>query len=360
LASLFVFAFLAINLDAKVIPLPALAPISLQPLPPKEQHVDENSPNLIPLTVFDPPGNPLHSIKLTNKLKTAKNSKSPLFGRWDAHDPGYYTDAFARSLIFPLSAAAYSDDPSLCLKNRFKNATLSKSVRTICDTGDKDEACAGFTALAHYEKAIIISFRGTNGFFQLLNEVNHVVLKEKKPSPIGGLVAYYFHTVFQQIWDAGLKDDVDRLLKEYPTYEIWVTGHSLGGSVASIAATWILNEYNLENERIKLVTFGQPRTGDSEFALSHNMKLPRSYRVTHHRDMVPHVPPEKFESYFHHQSEIWYPKAMSQNSLFVVCNDGESNECSDKNWIDTSISDHLNYFETSVSVYGVGGCAAKL
>lgn len=52
-----------------------------------------------------------------------------------------------------------------------------------------------------------------------------------------------------------------------------VTGHSLGGSVASIAATWILNQYQMDQDRIKLITFGQPRTGDTDYALAHNMKV---------------------------------------------------------------------------------------
>ncbi|KHJ86395.1 hypothetical protein OESDEN_13859 [Oesophagostomum dentatum] len=34
-----------------------------------------------------------------------------------------YSDEFARNFMFPLSAAAYSDDPEHCLANRFANAT---------------------------------------------------------------------------------------------------------------------------------------------------------------------------------------------------------------------------------------------
>jgi hypothetical protein len=40
----------------------------------------------------------------------------------------------------------------------------------------------------------------------------------------------------------------------------------------------------------------------------------------------------------------------------LVCNDGESNECSDKQWLDVSISDHLHYFDKVVSGYGSDGC----
>lgn len=87
-------------------------------------------------------------------------------------------------------------------------------------------------------------------------------------------MAFYFYSVFSQLWEAGLGKDADLLLKQYKDYEIWVTGHSLGGAVASIAATWMLNEYDdIDADRIKLVTFGQPRTGDTDYALAHNLKV---------------------------------------------------------------------------------------
>jgi len=297
------------------------------------------------------------NTKLNAQPAPADKSKPvPRVSRWDAHDPGYYTDELARNFMMPLAAASYADDPSECLRNVFKNATLSKHVLTQCESDNGKELCAGYTALSHSEKAIMVAFRGTDGFLELVTEVNHVVLKKKQPSPVGGNVAYYFHTVFDQLWQNGLKDDLEILLATFPNYEIWVTGHSLGGSVASIAATWMLNEYQLENDRIKLITFGQPRTGDTAYALAHNQRLPRSYRVTHKRDIVPHVPPENFESYYHHESEIWYPQGMKVGDQFLICNDGESKECSDKQWLDVSISDHLHYFDKLISSYGVDGC----
>lgn len=100
-----------------------------------------------------------------------------------------------------------------------------------------------------------------------------MILKKKKPSPLGGKIAYYFYSVFEQIWNKGLRESVVELLNNHPDYEIWITGHSLGGAVGSIAASWILNEYNVESERIKLITFGQPRTGDTSYALAHNKKV---------------------------------------------------------------------------------------
>lgn len=43
--------------------------------------------------------------------------------------------------------------------------------------------------------------------------------------------------------------------------------------------------------------------------------------------------------------------------MLPVCNGGESNECSDKQWVDTSVYDHYHYFEKYVSDYGLSECA---
>lgn len=40
----------------------------------------------------------------------------------------------------------------------------------------------------------------------------------------------------------------------------------MGGALAAIAAAKIIESKSIRSDRIKLVTFGQPRTGDSGFA----------------------------------------------------------------------------------------------
>ena len=68
-----------------------------------------------------------------------------------------------------------------------------------------------------------------------------------------------------------------------------ITGHSLGGALATHAAAHLLSQgINVD----MLYTFGSPRVGDNKFstwfdALLKNTKV----RVTHGRDPVPHLPP---------------------------------------------------------------------
>lgn len=62
---------------------------------------------------------------------------------------------------------------------------------------------------------------------------------------------------------------------------IWITGHSLGGALALLAAARV--------EGIQgLYTYGAPRVGDHEFAAAFPV---RSFRMVHNNDVVPHLPP---------------------------------------------------------------------
>jgi pimeloyl-ACP methyl ester carboxylesterase len=68
-----------------------------------------------------------------------------------------------------------------------------------------------------------------------------------------------------------------------PTHRVIITGHSLGGAVASIIAAHLQDHI----PDLHLVTFGSPRPGGSRF--SKRLKLPH-HRYVHGDDIVPHLP----------------------------------------------------------------------
>lgn len=69
---------------------------------------------------------------------------------------------------------------------------------------------------------------------------------------------------------------------------VWITGHSLGGALASIAASYLLNS----NIRVSgIYTFGAPRVGNDEYRDYLNKRLTYKYwRFMHKSDLVPDVP----------------------------------------------------------------------
>ena len=115
----------------------------------------------------------------------------------------------------------------------------------------------------------------------------------------------YFLDGFNDVWNAGMKDDFLTLKNKNPGYELWVTGHSLGAAMASLGAASISKLGYMPPEKIKLVTFGQPRVGNSSYVDAVDKLISYSFRIVHAHDIVPHLPPKGMLGYFHHRSEIW-------------------------------------------------------
>jgi hypothetical protein len=284
-----------------------------------------------------------------NSLPLKLKDVLPLPGSWDS---------ISRYKMFPLAAGAYSDNPDDCVKNRFKNGLVHKKVKQICGKGYQEpENCFGYTAILNDDKAIAVVFRGTRGFIQLLYEIDRTVFKAKVNTTAGGQVSSYFYSIYQALFDNGLEESLIELSNKYPGYDIWFTGHSLGASLASIAAFEMIAQNKVSANRVKLITFGQPRTGDDTFAAIHDKIVPISYRVTHSSDIVPHLPVEHYANYFHHKSELWYNNDMRTDETYKECDEDESNNCSDGEFWKYSIPAHLTYFTYFVTGYGNNGCA---
>ncbi len=67
---------------------------------------------------------------------------------------------------------------------------------------------------------------------------------------------------------------------------VWITGHSLGGAMATLLARW------LHHEKWKIAgvyTFGQPRAGDDDYAAAYPLEDVH-YRFVNSRDIVPQLP----------------------------------------------------------------------
>jgi hypothetical protein len=65
--------------------------------------------------------------------------------------------------------------------------------------------------------------------------------------------------------------------------ELYVTGHSKGAAEACLYAS-------TRNDVTALYTYGQPRTGDADFAAAVNGSMPNYYRAVNDADIVPRVP----------------------------------------------------------------------
>lgn len=85
-----------------------------------------------------------------------------------------------------------------------------------------------------------------------------------------------------------------------PTYQVVVTGHSLGGAVATLAAAYLREDGHAAD----LYTYGSPRVGNRAFVQFVTDQPGGEYRITHADDPVPRLPPILF-NYRHTSPEYW-------------------------------------------------------
>ena len=132
------------------------------------------------------------------------------------------------------------------------------------------------------------------------------------------------------------------MLTQYPNSDILVTGHSLGGALAGVAALELKQSpiYNVHAiKSVSVITFGQPRWCNKNLALYFDKIIDSNWRIVNEHDVVSTLPYESL-GYYHTSTQIWY---TSTDPLeYKQCDgSGEDWDCS---YLGYSVEDHLNYF----------------
>ncbi|VDM65642.1 unnamed protein product, partial [Strongylus vulgaris] len=284
-------------------------------------------------------------------------------------NPAYaYNETFARYYITPIVAGVHALSPAICLKNQIPHASYYQDIHTQCGDDQPNVRCHAYTAWDPVEKAVIISFEGTSSGVQLADEFESFLkqafhmtydstdFRHKVQFFDNGYLFKYFNDAFMDLWNAGLEQQVRTLKYQYPDYKAYVTGHSLGASMASVCAAYLVKWNMWAPENVRLVTFGQPRTGDYDFATWHDATFPYSYRIVHQNDPVPHIPPRLGpDRVFHHRFEVWYDNDMAVGQPYTICQEADGDYCS--NVIkDDAVLQHLWYFDKFLHEWGAAGC----
>ncbi|HEY5038320.1 MAG TPA: lipase family protein [bacterium] len=189
----------------------------------------------------------------------------------------------------PVARAAYSDRTAWimaqCSELAYKDFTgseLSKFlkmgglrlIKTFSKT-DIHRQVDTQAFLAQTRDYSILSFRGTQikQWIDIETDLNIPFYKNK-----GGEVHRGFFEAFQVI-----APDLIQALKKLKT-PLYVTGHSLGGALATVAVMNLPNP----DQIAACYTYGAPRVGNAEFVEAF-YKVP-VYRLVHASDIVPHLP----------------------------------------------------------------------
>ena len=190
------------------------------------------------------------------------------------------------------------------------------------------------------ENYTIISFRGTEVYkkrnagleqmlYDLTTDADSIFTKSYDGK---GLIHKGFNKSLNNIWD----ELFQYISSQSNNHNIWITGHSLGGALATISAD------RLQKKGIKvqgIYTFGSPRVGNIDF--KNNFKVSH-YRVVNHNDIVSQVPLNEFhlfeKEYYTFQNESnkteinWLTRLVYVHigKLFYIDKDGRSHNLIDK------------------------------
>lgn len=103
-------------------------------------------------------------------------------------------------------------------------------------------------------------------------------------------------TAVQHTLGNHLKEAIQEIGGPYEVSRVYVSGHSLGGALATLSAVQISIWYPSLSPRLKVVTAGSPRVGNRAFKTLFNKQVSECVRVVHDNDIVTRVPKL---NYFH-------------------------------------------------------------
>lgn len=88
-----------------------------------------------------------------------------------------------------------------------------------------------------------------------------------------------------------LREQMITALKKCPAdSRIFVTGHSLGGALATLAVPDILSNTDFDYQKVELYTFASPRCGDRKFATGFQETRVQHWRIANTEDFVTMLP----------------------------------------------------------------------
>ncbi|MDJ0708494.1 MAG: lipase family protein [Leptolyngbyaceae cyanobacterium MO_188.B28] len=178
--------------------------------------------------------------------------------------------------------------------------TLQDRVRQILQHKYRLTVFSGM-ALTSKDHNILV-FRGTQTQTEWLKNLNAA---QKQYVAASGQVYGEVHEGFLQVTQE-LKPSVAEVAQQLdPTIPCYVTGHSLGAAIATLAAFELVQAVPQLKDQIQLYTFAGPRVCSPTFAAHYSQLIPNAYRIVNLADTVPLVPPVTLGDSYVHIGQEW-------------------------------------------------------
>jgi hypothetical protein len=175
----------------------------------------------------------------------------------------------------------------------FLQTIYGDDLATDMDPHIGDIVTFGFLAVST-AKELVAVIRGTDTILEWLHDASYLMV----PTAISGSHGFTedgFTAVYRSLrigqanGTPAAKDSIKGYLDNGAAATITVTGHSLGGALATFLTLDVA--LNTSCRTPVSYTYASPRTGDHLFAGSYNAAIATSYRVANRQDLVPKLPP---------------------------------------------------------------------
>lgn len=152
---------------------------------------------------------------------------------------------------------------------------------------DNSEERFGFILTS--ERASVLAFRGSGS---VVDWVSDFIAEQTPYRPVKNVGLT--HKGFTDIY-MSTRSQIFDIMKQLPAdIPLFITGHSLGGALATLAAMDLANNSAFTSPII--YTFGAPRIGDPKFVQSYNAIVDTHWRFQNEFDIVPHLPTLLYQS----------------------------------------------------------------
>lgn len=174
-------------------------------------------------------------------------------------------------------------------KDEVKNV-IDLNADSTCSHGwieSKKTDTQGFWVTTKSKKLIIV-FRGTSGTKDVITDIKRIPVEIEIDGEIRGKAHEGFLDSVKSVWA-----QVCEVIKDHADHQIWFTGHSLGGALATLSAYLVWNTMGKKEIIGGLCTFGQPRvlaSGKENEDFTKELGPDKIFRIYKAVDPVPLVP----------------------------------------------------------------------
>lgn len=180
---------------------------------------------------------------------------------------------------------AYADEPTI--QETFKNSGLTAAGFIMKFFSRDTTQCF----VAHNDNFVVVSMRGTeiDNLWGAFNDWRRNLELLPVRDDSGGLVHEGFMKDINAVWNdttaQGLKSYLQQLLAD-GTRTLWITGHSLGAALATLAAERAARDGGFDVRGV--YTYGSPRVGDIRFKQNYEARglNAKTYRVVYDIDIA--------------------------------------------------------------------------